>query len=102
MDTSKMDINKNYINILLTGDRLGGQLTYNFAYLFYSKFYNLPIRYLTKGIFSKNRHTNSIFFKAFDKCMKNHNKNAKKDNRALSKFIYTNNWYQILATTNTD
>ena len=44
-----MDIQKNFINIPLNGDRLGGQLTYNLAYLFYAYFYNLPIKYQSKG-----------------------------------------------------
>uniref|UniRef100_A0A6C0C154 Uncharacterized protein n=1 Tax=viral metagenome TaxID=1070528 RepID=A0A6C0C154_9ZZZZ len=36
-----MDIDRNFICISLNGDRLGGQLTYSLAYIFYAKHFNI-------------------------------------------------------------
>jgi hypothetical protein len=95
-----MDIDRNFICIPLNGDRLGGQLTYSLAYIFYAKHFNIPLKYQTNGLFSNNIHINSIFMLVLDEWIDEYNKNIiEVNNNALNNFIYSENWYEIMIQT---
>ena len=86
----------NSIKLLSNGDRLGGNLSYHLAPIFYAYYYNLPISY---G--NENQYKHSIFMKALQSFINKYNKTAdlkNKDN--LSNFVSSSTeWYFMQAQT---
>jgi len=87
---------KGSIKILSNGDRLGGNLSYHLAPIFYAYYYNLPISY---G--NEKRYKQSIFMKALEKFIKKYNNNANLKNKdKLESFISSSTeWYFMQAQT---
>ena len=84
-----------FINILTNGDRLGGNLSFHLAYIFYAHYYNLPLKY---G--NSNRYSNSIFMLALNKFIIKYNKTTNLENRnKIIEYNYKLNWYGIQAQT---
>ena len=84
------------IKLLSNGDRLGGNLSYHLAPIFYAHYYNLPISY---G--NENRYKNSIFMKALQSFINKYNKTANLKNKDnLSSFVSSSTeWYFMQAQT---
>ena len=84
------------IKLLSNGDRLGGNLSYHLAPMFYAHYYNLPISH---G--NKKRYENSIFMKSLESFINKHNKtaNLKNKEKLLSYVSTSTEWYFTQAQT---
>lgn len=84
------------IKLLSNGDRLGGNLSYHLAPIFYAHYYNLPISY---G--NKNTYKNSIFMKSLETFINKYNETANLKNKDnLSSFVSSSTeWYFMQAQT---
>ena len=94
--STPIKINKsNSIKILSNGDRLGGNLSFHLASIFYAHYYNLPISY---G--NGNRYRDSIFMKSLDTFINKYNKTANLENmKDFKSFKNYPNWYSTQAQT---
>ena len=85
----------NSIKIISNGDRLGGNLSFHLATIFYAHYYNLPLMY---G--NGNKYKNSIFMKSLKTFINKHNKTANLENiNNFKSFKNYPNWYSTQAQT---
>lgn len=83
------------IKIISNGDRLGGNLSFHLATIFYAHYYNLPISY---G--NRNQYKTSIFMKSIEKYLEKYNKTSNlKNNKGFLDFKRNINWYETQAQT---
>lgn len=84
-----------FIYIISNGDRLGGNLSFHIAYIFYAHYFKLPLKY-----YNTNPYDNSIFMMALKKFIENYNKTTDlKNKNKLLEYNYKLGWYGIQAQT---